>query len=107
MYRKLFLNIQLRKGLEVSEFAERFGEDASNVFSRLLGRLMECGCVVADESSIRLSRYGRYFVEDVCCLIIDHALREWGHDKHLGRIPHSSGGLLQALHSRLKAPESR
>jgi hypothetical protein len=77
------------------------------VFSPLLKRLTEYDCVVADDSSIRLSKYGRYFVEDVCCFIIDHALREWGYDTQLGRIPHSSGGLLRALQSRLKAPQSR
>jgi oxygen-independent coproporphyrinogen-3 oxidase len=107
MYRSLFLNIQVRKGLELRRFSSRFGEDALAVFSPLLKRLTEYGCVVVDESSIRLSKYGRYFVEDVCCFIIDHALREWGYDMHFGRIPHSSGGLLQALHSRLKAPQSR
>ena len=76
-------------------------------FLPLLKRLTEYGCVVVDDSSIRLSKYGRYFVEDVCCFIIDHALREWGYDMQFGRIPHSSGGLLRALQSRLKAPQSR
>ena len=107
MYRSLFLNIQVRKGLDLAGFAGRFGEDALAVFSALLKRLTEYGCVVVDGSSIRLSKYGRYFVEDVCCFIIDHALREWGYDMHLGRIPHSSGGLLRALQSRLRAPQSR
>jgi oxygen-independent coproporphyrinogen-3 oxidase len=107
MYRSLFLNIQLRGGLALNGFTERFGEDALSVFSPLLKRLMEYGCVVVDDSSIRLSKYGRYFVEDVCCFIIDHALREWGYGVHSGRIPHSSGDLLQALHSRLRTPQNR
>lgn len=107
MYRSLFLNIQVREGLDLSGFSDRFGEEAVAVFSPLLKRLTEYGCVVVDGSSIRLSKYGRYFVEDVCCFIIDHALREWGYDGHLGRISHSSGGLLQALQSRLRARESK
>jgi len=107
MYRSLFLSLQMKKGLDLAGFSSRFGESAPSVFSSLLQRLTDYGCVVVDDSSIRLRKYGRYFVEDVCCLIIDHALREWGDAAHLGRIPHSSGGLLQALRSRLKAPESR
>jgi oxygen-independent coproporphyrinogen-3 oxidase len=107
MYRSLFLNMQLRKGLELRRFTDRFGEDAVSVFCPLLKRLTEYECVVVDGSSVRLSEYGRYFVEDVCCFIIDHALKEWGYDRQLGRIPHSSGGLLRALQSRLRAPESR
>ncbi|MHC4945945.1 MAG: coproporphyrinogen-III oxidase family protein [Planctomycetota bacterium] len=107
MYRSLFLGLQMRKGLELAGFSNRFGASAPSVFSSLLKRLTEYGCVVVDESAIRLTKYGRYFVEDVCCLIIDHALKEWGDSGRLGRIPHSSGGLLRALRSRLKAPESR
>lgn len=107
MYRSLFLGLQLRKGLDLAGFGRRFGEGAPSVFSSLLKQLIEYGCVVEDDASIRLRKYGRYFVEDVCCLIIDHALREWGCDTSLGRISHSSGGLLHALRSRLKAPEGR
>jgi coproporphyrinogen III oxidase-like Fe-S oxidoreductase len=107
MYRSLFLQMQLREGLELRRFSDRFGEDARAVFSPLLKRLMEFGCVVVDDASIRLSESGRYFVEDVCCFIIDHALKEWGYDRQLGRMPHSSGGLLRAVQSRLRAPESR
>ncbi len=106
MYRSLFLNLQLRRGLELSRFTRRFGEDGLAVFASLVKRLTECGCVVVDDSAIRLSKYGRYFVEDVCCSVIDHALREWGYGVHSGRISHSSGDLLQALHSRLKTPQS-
>jgi oxygen-independent coproporphyrinogen-3 oxidase len=107
MYRSLFLSIQLKRGLNLEEFATRFGEEARTVFGRLIGRLEEAGCIGVDESALKLNEYGRYFVEDVCCFIIDHALREWGYDKHLGRVPHSSGGLLEALSSRLRAPQSR
>jgi oxygen-independent coproporphyrinogen-3 oxidase len=107
MYRSLFLHIQIRRGLDPRSFGSRFGEDAVAVFSSLLKRLTECGCVVVDEAGIRLSKHGSYFVEDVCCFIIDHALREWGGDMPFERISHSAGGLLQALRSRLKAPPSR
>ncbi len=107
MYRSLFLGLQMRRGLDLKGFSSRFGESARSVFPSLLKRLTDYGCVVVGDDSIRLRKYGRYFVEDVCCLIIDHALRESGYADRLGRIPHSSGGLLRALRSRLKAPESR
>lgn len=104
MYRSLFLGLQLKRGLNLRSFHSRFGESALAVFAPLLERLIEYGCISTDDSSISLSKYGRYFVEDVCCLIIDHALDEGGYDSPLGRIPHSSGGLFSALRSRLELP---
>ena len=92
MYRSLFLHVQIEEGLDLRRFKDRFGEDALAVFSSLLKRMREFGCLAEDDSSIRLSRYGKYFVEDICCLIIDHALDENEYPAHLKRVPHSSGG---------------
>jgi len=107
MYRSLFLNIQIRDGLELKQFADRFGEDALEVFSPLLDGLVACGCIEADASAIRLSKYGRYFVEDVCCFIVDHAVREGEYDGGVRRMPHSSGAFAERLSSRLKIQESK
>jgi oxygen-independent coproporphyrinogen-3 oxidase len=107
MYRSLFLNLQVRDGLDSRKFESRFGEDALEVFSPLLGRLAEAGCIETDDSSIKLSRYGRYFVEDVCCFIMDEAVRDGGHGAGLKRMPHSSGGFTERLASRMKLLESR
>lgn len=100
MYRSLFLNLQLRRGLDLAAFERRFGESALDVFSGLVKQLGEWGCAIVDESSLRLSRYGRYFVEDVCCFIIDHALKEGGYHPSFKRIPHSSGAFLNTFSSR-------
>jgi oxygen-independent coproporphyrinogen-3 oxidase len=97
MYRSLFLNLQIKKGLELRAFQERFGEQASGVFSDLLGKLTDYGCIEQEEASIRLTRHGRYFVEDVCCFIIDDALARGQYRSEPRRISHSSGGHCQTL----------
>jgi len=101
MYRSLFLNIQIKKGLNLKEFTNRFEENALETFSPLIKLLTEYGCVQTDKSSIRLTKYGRYFVEDVCCFIIDNALREDEDYANLIRIPHSSGAPASSLSPRL------
>jgi len=106
MYRSLFLNMQIRKGLDLATFTGRFGESAIEVFSSLLKGLAEYGCITVDESAIRLSKYGRYFVEDVCCFIIDHALDECGSEGRSERMSHSSGDLVGTSSSRLRIRES-
>ena len=100
MFRSLFLNIQVKAGLDLAAFQNRFGEAAPEVFAPLLRRLSKYGCVAIDRSSIRLSKYGRYFVEDVCCLIVDHALEEVGYQTPLKRLPHSSGSVFDSLAAR-------
>ena len=107
MYRSLFLKIQIRDGLELKQFENRFGEDALEVFSPLLDGLAACGCIEADPSAIRLSKYGRYFVEDVCCFIMDQAVREAEYDGRVRRMPHSSGAFAERLSSRRKIQESK
>jgi len=88
MIRTLFLNIQIREGLDLKAFQANFQESALDAFSSLLAKGREYGCIRTDEESIRLTKWGRYFVEDVCCLIIDHALQEY--DTPQERAPHSS-----------------
>ncbi len=96
MYRSLFLNIQVRDGLDLGVFRERFGQNALEVFSGLLENLTGLGCVGADDGAIRLTRYGRYFVEDVCCYIIDDALKGEGPSLSK-RLPHSLGAVVSKL----------
>jgi coproporphyrinogen III oxidase-like Fe-S oxidoreductase len=105
MYRSLFLNLQVRDGLDLRRFESRFGESALDVFSSLLGKLDEYGCIEADDSAIKLKRYGRYFVEDVCCFIIDQAVRDGEYDSEFKRMPHSSGAFAGRLSSRVKVSE--
>jgi len=107
MYRSLFLSIQTTDGLDSKAFERRFGRDPVDELSPLMDRLTAYGCVEVDDSSIRLSKYGRYFVEDVCCFIIDEAVREGGYDTPARRMPHSSGAFTERLSSRLKLQDNR
>ncbi|PRQ04248.1 Oxygen-independent coproporphyrinogen-III oxidase 1 [Enhygromyxa salina] len=91
MYRSLFLRLQLKRGVDVGEFSARFGETPSEAFPELLNHLSDCGCIEIDDSSIRLTRYGNYFVEDVCCSIIDDAVAKAGYPANYKRLPHSAG----------------
>ncbi|MFC1889402.1 coproporphyrinogen-III oxidase family protein [Thermodesulfobacteriota bacterium] len=97
MYRSLFLQIQIREGLALKDFENRYNEDALETFAPFLERGLEYGCIQTDKDSVRLTKYGRYFVEDVCCLILDCALNEF--DANLKREPHSSTALSSRLDS--------
>ena len=100
MYRSLLLGLQVERGLDLGTFEKRFGNDARDVFARVVGRLNEYGCVTNSESAIKLSREGRYFVEDVCCFIIDDAVGTGDYGGQCRRMPHSAGDLFNALWSR-------
>ena len=95
MYRTLFLSLQLRSGLDVRKFQERFHENPLVLFGSLLAKLQEYGCIEQDAQSVRLTQYGAWFVEDVCDYITDVALREESND--LVRSPHSTGTQLPTI----------
>jgi len=90
MYRALLLSLQLKRGLDVNHFRSRFDMDPLDVFSSVLSKLGEYGCLVHEDGAIRLTEYGSYFVEDVCDNIIDAILKE--ESDNLTRISHSDGG---------------
>ncbi len=90
MYRSLLLNLQFKRGLDVNAFRGRFGSDPLEVFSSLCETLCGYGCLTKEDGNIRLTKYGAYFVEDVCDYIIDSALKE--EPGRLVRAPHSEGG---------------
>jgi oxygen-independent coproporphyrinogen-3 oxidase len=89
MYRSLILGLQLKSGLDIKQFHDTYGEDVVEVFGPLLAKLNEYGCIEQDTDSIRLTKYGAYFVEDVCDFIIDTALKDESGD--LVRASHSGG----------------
>jgi oxygen-independent coproporphyrinogen-3 oxidase len=95
MYRSLFLSLQLKSGLDIRQFQKRFHENPLVVFAPLLAKLHEYGCIEQAAGSVRLTRYGAWFVEDVCDYITDAALREESND--LVRSPHSTGTRLPAI----------
>jgi len=89
MYRSLFLNLQIRSGLDIQQFRSRFHENPLDVFAELIGTLEGYGCIAVGENSIHLSRHGSYFVEDICDFVVDRALKE--ESDELVRAPHSTG----------------
>lgn len=89
MYRSLILNLQIQSGLDIRLFHDKYNKDPLDVFGPLFTNLAEYGCIHQEENSIRLSKIGAYFVEDVCDYIIDMALKEESDD--LVRTPHSNG----------------
>lgn len=90
MYRALFLRLQIKRGVDLVDLQTRFGESTAEL-EPLLQDLAELGCVEVDDSTVRLTRWGSYFVEDVCCAVIDYALARAGYPSGYERMPHSAG----------------
>lgn len=90
MYRSFFLNLQFQRGLDIKAFEKRFEEDPLKTFSPLIEKLIQYGCIEQKDDFIRLTKYGAYFVEDVCDYIIDTLLKEG--NQPVVRAPHSEGG---------------
>jgi coproporphyrinogen III oxidase-like Fe-S oxidoreductase len=95
MYRSLLLNLQIRRGLDINQFKGRFTADPLDKFSSLVSKLSEYGCLKQEDDALSLTKYGAYFVEDVCDYIIDTALKE--ESNCLVRTPHSEGGTSSRL----------
>jgi len=89
MYRSLILGLQLKSGLDIKLFHDTYSKGPFDVFGPLLAKLNEYGCLKQDADSISLTKYGAYFVEDVCDFITDAALRDESSD--LVRAPHAGG----------------
>ncbi|MBM4243716.1 MAG: radical SAM protein [Deltaproteobacteria bacterium] len=90
MYRAVFLRLQLKRGVDLDEIDRRFPQ-SSHELTPLLDDLEAHGCVSRDGATARLTRYGSYFVEDVCCAVIDYALQRCGYPPSYRRMPHSAG----------------
>ncbi len=101
MYRSLILGLQLKSGVDIKRFYNSYNDYPSRVFNSLLLKLETYGCLEHDDISLKLTKYGAYFVEDICDNIIDTALKEVSGE--LVRAPHSEG----SKSSRLNSLESR
>ena len=95
MYRSLILGLQLKSGLDIKSFQQTYSEGPLDVFGHLLTKLNDYGCTNQNAESISLTRYGAYFVEDVCDFVIDAALKDESGD--LVRAPHSGGNRFSSL----------
>ena len=89
MYRSLYLNLQLKSGLQRAPFRKRFGKDVDEAFPTILPRLEELGIIEIDADAVRYSPMGSYFFEDACCFIMDAALE--AEYPHLVRSPFAYG----------------
>jgi len=95
MYRSLFMRLQLKKGLSLDAFAQRFNENALDVFKGLIKDLKAFDCIQIKDTHISLTQIGAFFVEDVCDFIIDYALKL--ESKDLKRNPNSLGSTSSRL----------
>jgi oxygen-independent coproporphyrinogen-3 oxidase len=95
MYRSLLLNLQQKKCQDMKQFRARLNMDPLDIFSYLYSKLNEYGCLKQENGGICLTKYGAYFVEDVCDYIIDAVLKE--ESDSLVRTPHSVGGTSSRL----------
>ena len=94
MYRSVFLRLQLEKGLDVADFTSRFGRSPTDAFpdlSDLFDLLEACGCIEVGDESIKRTKAGSFFVEDVCCAVIDDAVKQRGYSTTARRLPHAAG----------------
>lgn len=95
MYRSLLLNLQIGQGLDEKRFQDRFAVSPQDVFASLFAKLGEYGCLEREKGDVRLSKYGAYFVEDVCDYILDSLMKEESGGQT--RRPHSEGGTSSRL----------
>jgi coproporphyrinogen III oxidase-like Fe-S oxidoreductase len=89
MIRSLFLNLQLKSGLDIQQFQTRFHENPLDTFAPLIEKLSEYGCIEVDKHSLHLTPNGSYFVEDVCDYIMDKIVQD--EPGNYVRAPHSEG----------------
>ena len=90
MYRALFLRLQIKEGVDLADLATRFGDYTAEL-QPLVDDLEAVGCVEVEGQRVRLTRWGSFFVEDVCCAVIDYALEKSGYPSNYQRMPHSAG----------------
>lgn len=101
MYRNLFLRLQLKEGLNISDFKSRFKKDPEDIFSDLFEKLLDFDCIEITDTHIILTELGSYYVEDVCDFIIDFVLEIESGD--LERKPNSIGSFTSRLKEEIKA----
>jgi oxygen-independent coproporphyrinogen-3 oxidase len=61
----VFLNLRLRQGFELSEFAARFGYEFDAAFGPQASRALDCGLLMRENGRIRLSERGLELADSV------------------------------------------
>jgi oxygen-independent coproporphyrinogen-3 oxidase len=65
-----FLKLRLKKGLDLLEYKERFGVDLKNIFAEDLERFEELGLIEFEDETLKLTRRGFVFSNEVFALFI-------------------------------------
>lgn len=66
----VFLGLRLNNGIELREYRERFGADLIETFRPEIDGLVENGLVIADEKTLKLSRKGMLFSNEVFSVFV-------------------------------------
>ncbi len=73
-YRAFLLRSQTKPGIGIAELQERFGCRCFDAISPLIKKLKAYSLLTDEAGRISLSQsYGRYFIEDICCVIAKEA----------------------------------
>lgn len=83
MYRALYMNIQTKEGLNIRNFISRFGKDPKIVFKKLLDKLISLGLIEQKQGSIKYTKIGSFFNEDITCLIRKYAIEDISNEKKI------------------------
>ncbi len=74
IFRSLFLRLQTKTGVSIGELKSRFGEKCYSTLSETISVLKSHRLIEEKEEYLRLTQnYGRYFVEDISCFIVNKA----------------------------------
>jgi len=74
IFRTLFLGLQTKAGVSIDELKSRFGENCYDILSKTISTLKSYKLIVENDKYLRLTKdYGRYFVEDISCFIVNEA----------------------------------
>ena len=78
-YRTLLLRLQTKAGITTKELKDRFGAGNYNAINLTINKLKDYELIIDNGGVVRLTdSYGRYFVEDICDLIMDESRRILG-----------------------------
>ena len=66
----IFLGLRLEKGIDLSDFAMRFGFDLVEKYKAEIARLTEAGLIETEEECLRLTRRGKLFSNEVFSVFV-------------------------------------
>jgi oxygen-independent coproporphyrinogen-3 oxidase len=67
------LALRTAKGVNVADFKKRYGVDFMHFYAPVIAEYTAAGLVEVDETSVRLTRQGRFVANDVCGAFVTFA----------------------------------